>query len=119
MTDTGLSMCTCALHAFTDWFVYVRAAFFYRLVCSGAVIRDGKQSGVFFLKHGQGLLEHNDIARNAFAGVEIKSDCSPVLRHNRIHAGKQNGVCILLVAAARVLFACASVCACIFVSMFA
>ena len=41
-----------------------------------------------------GLLEENEIFDNAMAGVWIKTDSNPVLRKNKIHDGREGGICI-------------------------
>ena len=52
--------------------------------------------GIYFL----GLLEENDIFRNAQAGVLISTQSHPVLRHNRIFDGLAAGIEITLNATA-------------------
>ena len=43
------------------------------------------------MKHekGQGLIEFNEVYANALAGIWITTGSIPMLRHNRIHSGKQ------------------------------
>ena len=43
---------------------------------------------------GLGLLEENEIFDNAMAGVWIKTESNPVLRRNKIHDGREGGVCV-------------------------
>ena len=43
---------------------------------------------------GLGMIEHNEIFDNAMAGVWIKTDSNPVLRYNKIHDGRDGGICI-------------------------
>ena len=43
---------------------------------------------------GLGVIEHNEIFDNAMAGVWIKTDSNPVLRYNKIHDGRDGGICI-------------------------
>ena len=43
---------------------------------------------------GQGVIEHNEIFDNAMAGVWIKTDSNPMLRYNKIHDGRDGGICI-------------------------
>ena len=43
---------------------------------------------------GLGMIEQNEIFDNAMAGVWIKTDSNPVLRHNKIHDGRDGGICI-------------------------
>lgn len=40
------------------------------------------------------MLENNEIFDNAMAGVWIKTESNPVLRRNKIHDGREGGVCI-------------------------
>lgn len=40
------------------------------------------------------MIEHNEIFDNAMAGVWIKTDSNPTLKHNKIHDGRDGGVCI-------------------------
>ena len=40
------------------------------------------------------MIEHNEIFDNAMAGVWIKTDSNPVLRYNKIHDGRDGGICI-------------------------
>lgn len=49
---------------------------------------------VFFPNLGLGLLEENEIFDNAMAGVWIKTESNPVLRRNKIHDGREGGVCV-------------------------
>ena len=46
------------------------------------------------LVSGLGLLEENEIFDNAMAGVWIKTESNPVLRRNKIHHGREGGVCV-------------------------
>lgn len=46
------------------------------------------------LLSGLGLLEENEIFDNAMAGVWIKTESNPVLRRNKIHHGREGGVCV-------------------------
>ena len=39
-----------------------------------------------------GLIEDNEIFGNTLAGIWITTGSAPILRHNRIHSGKQVGV---------------------------
>lgn len=43
---------------------------------------------------GLGLLEENEIFDNAMAGVWIKTESDPVLRRNKIHHGREGGICV-------------------------
>lgn len=49
---------------------------------------------IFALITGLGLLEENEIFDNAMAGVWIKTESNPVLRRNKIHDGREGGVCV-------------------------
>ena len=40
------------------------------------------------------MLEENEIFDNAMAGVWIKTESDPVLRRNKIHHGREGGVCV-------------------------
>ena len=40
------------------------------------------------------MLEYNEIFDNAMAGVWIKTDSNPHLRYNKIHDGRDGGICI-------------------------
>jgi parallel beta-helix repeat protein len=43
---------------------------------------------------GLGIIEHNEIFDNAMAGVWIKTESNPVLRCNKIHDGRDGGICV-------------------------
>lgn len=43
---------------------------------------------------GLGCIEDNEIFDNAMAGVWIKTDSNPTLRRNKIHDGRDGGICI-------------------------
>ena len=43
---------------------------------------------------GLGFIEDNEIFDNAMAGVWIKTDSNPTLRRNKIHDGRDGGICI-------------------------
>ena len=49
---------------------------------------------ISFFIQGLGLLEENEIFDNAMAGVWIKTESNPVLRRNKIHDGREGGVCV-------------------------
>ena len=40
------------------------------------------------------MIEDNEIFDNSMAGVWIKTDSNPVLRHNRIYDSRDGGLCI-------------------------
>lgn len=48
----------------------------------------------FCLSVGLGFIEDNEIFDNAMAGVWIKTDSNPTLRRNKIHDGRDGGICI-------------------------
>jgi parallel beta-helix repeat protein len=58
------------------------------------LIHGCRQSGILIFDNGKGILEHNEIYENAYAGIEIKTLGDPILRHNIIRDGKQNGILI-------------------------
>ena len=39
-----------------------------------------------------GLIEHNDIYGNALAGIQIRTNSDPIVRHNKIHHGQHGGI---------------------------
>lgn len=47
-----------------------------------------------FIFLGLGCIEDNEIFDNAMAGVWIKTDSNPTLRRNKIHDGRDGGICI-------------------------
>lgn len=55
-------------------------------------IYDGKQSGVYVLSKGKGLIEDCDIYGNAYSGVEITEESEPRIKNCKIYDGKQCGV---------------------------
>lgn len=55
-------------------------------------IYDGRDGGVCIFNRGRGLLEDNDIYRNAQSGVLISTDSNPVIRRNRIFEGRAAGI---------------------------
>jgi len=38
------------------------------------------------------LIEFNEVYANALAGIWVTTGSTPMLRHNRIHSGKQVGM---------------------------
>lgn len=63
--------------------------------CSNLYSSMPRLSLVFlFPDPGLGLLEENEIFDNAMAGVWIKTESNPVLRRNKIHDGREGGVCV-------------------------
>lgn len=55
-------------------------------------IYDGRDGGVCIFNRGKGLLEDNEIFRNAQAGVLISTESNPTLRRNRVFDGKSAGI---------------------------
>lgn len=55
-------------------------------------IFDGRDGGICIFNGGKGILEENDIFRNAQAGVLISTQSHPVLRRNRIFDGLAAGI---------------------------
>ncbi len=55
-------------------------------------IRDGKKVGIYVFDNGRGIIEENEIFRNAYSGVRIETGGNPILRRNKIHDGKTSGV---------------------------
>lgn len=49
---------------------------------------------LLFIITGLGFIEDNEIFDNAMAGVWIKTDSNPTLRRNKIHDGRDGGICI-------------------------
>jgi nitrous oxidase accessory protein NosD len=57
-------------------------------------VHKAKGVGVLVCDHARGVIEDNDIAANARAGVAILSGGNPVVRNNRIHDGRDSGVLV-------------------------
>lgn len=55
-------------------------------------IHDGRDGGICIFNGGRGILEENEIFRNAQAGVLISTNSQPILRRNRIFDGFAAGV---------------------------
>lgn len=55
-------------------------------------IYDGRDGGVCIFNRGRGVLEDNDIYRNAQSGVLISTESNPILRRNRIFEGRSAGI---------------------------
>jgi F-box protein 11 len=55
-------------------------------------IYDGRDGGVCIFNKGRGLLEDNEIYRNAQAGILISTESNPTLRRNRIFEGRAAGI---------------------------
>uniref|UniRef100_A0A8C7ST45 F-box domain-containing protein n=1 Tax=Oncorhynchus mykiss TaxID=8022 RepID=A0A8C7ST45_ONCMY len=48
--------------------------------------------GVYIFGDGRGLIEGNDIYGNALAGIQIRTNSCPIVRHNKIHDGQHGGI---------------------------
>jgi parallel beta-helix repeat protein len=59
-----------------------------------AQVHNAKGVGILVCDNARGLIEDNDIAGNARAGVAILSGGNPLVRCNRIHDGKDSGVLV-------------------------
>lgn len=57
-------------------------------------IRSVSDPTVLNVSSGLGFIEDNEIFDNAMAGVWIKTDSNPTLRRNKIHDGRDGGICI-------------------------
>lgn len=55
-------------------------------------IFDGRDGGICIFNGGKGILEENDIFRNAQAGVLISTQSHPILKRNRIFDGLAAGI---------------------------
>ena len=66
------------------------------MICSATaqVILTFRPPFVSIVILGRGLLEENEIFDNAMAGVWIKTESDPILRRNKIHDGREGGICI-------------------------
>lgn len=42
--------------------------------------------------YAHGTYEHNEISRNALAGIWVKNFASPIMRENHIHHGRDVGI---------------------------
>lgn len=60
-------------------------------------LKKGFQTEINVLVLVLGLLEENDIFRNAQAGVLISTNSHPVLRKNRIFDGFAAGLCLICI----------------------
>uniref|UniRef100_A0A7N5ZUM8 F-box protein 11a n=1 Tax=Anabas testudineus TaxID=64144 RepID=A0A7N5ZUM8_ANATE len=61
-------------------------------VKAGNAIFNGNQGGVYIFGDGRGLIEGNDIYGNALAGIQIRTNSCPIVRHNKIHDGQHGGI---------------------------
>lgn len=62
---------------------------------SGNAIFNGNQGGVYIFGDGRGLIESNDIYGNALAGIQIRTNSCPIVRHNKIHDGQHGGIYVV------------------------
>lgn len=65
------------------------------LVFRGNAIFNGNQGGVYIFGDGRGLIESNDIYGNALAGIQIRTNSCPIVRHNKIHDGQHGGIYVV------------------------
>lgn len=63
--------------------------------CRGNAIFNGNQGGVYIFGDGRGLIEGNDIYGNALAGIQIRTNSCPIVRHNKIHDGQHGGIYVV------------------------
>lgn len=81
--------------------------FFYRFTVGAAVcvsgvgaipvirhcdISDCENVGLYVTDYAHGTYEHNEISRNALAGIWVKNFASPIMRENHIHHGRDVGI---------------------------
>lgn len=55
-------------------------------------ISDCENVGLYVTDYAQGTYEHNEISRNALAGIWVKNFASPIMRENHIHHGRDVGI---------------------------
>lgn len=65
------------------------------IVHRGNAIFNGNQGGVYIFGDGRGLIESNDIYGNALAGIQIRTNSCPIVRHNKIHDGQHGGIYVV------------------------
>lgn len=65
------------------------------VVHRGNAIFNGNQGGVYIFGDGRGLIEGNDIYGNALAGIQIRTNSCPIVRHNKIHDGQHGGIYVV------------------------
>lgn len=75
--------------------MYVKVFSSLRLPSSGNAIFNGNQGGVYIFGDGRGLIESNDIYGNALAGIQIRTNSCPIVRHNKIHDGQHGGIYVV------------------------
>lgn len=76
-------------------FVSLCFTLFLPLIFSGNAIFNGNQGGVYIFGDGRGLIESNDIYGNALAGIQIRTNSCPIVRHNKIHDGQHGGIYVV------------------------
>lgn len=67
----------------------------FYFLSSGNAIFNGNQGGVYIFGDGRGLIESNDIYGNALAGIQIRTNSCPIVRHNKIHDGQHGGIYVV------------------------
>lgn len=67
----------------------------FYLISRGNAIFNGNQGGVYIFGDGRGLIENNDIYGNALAGIQIRTNSCPIVRHNKIHDGQHGGIYVV------------------------
>ncbi|XP_037025646.1 F-box only protein 11 isoform X1 [Bradysia coprophila] len=55
-------------------------------------ISDCENVGLYVTDYAHGTYEHNEISRNALAGIWVKNFASPIMRENHIHHGRDVGI---------------------------
>lgn len=50
---------------------------------------------MYIFGDGRGLIEMNDIYGNALAGIQIRTNSCPIVRHNKIHDGQHGGIYVV------------------------
>lgn len=50
---------------------------------------------MYIFGDGRGLIEGNDIYGNALAGIQIRTNSCPIVRHNKIHDGQHGGIYVV------------------------
>ena len=68
---------------------------FLSFIFRGNAIFNGNQGGVYIFGDGRGLIESNDIYGNALAGIQIRTNSCPIVRHNKIHDGQHGGIYVV------------------------
>lgn len=55
-------------------------------------ISECENVGLYVTNYAQGIYEHNEICKNALAGIWVKDFASPIMRENHIHHGRDVGI---------------------------